>query len=86
LIRNHVRELQIERRYASFFRNQHRRLLRLVGAMRSASLDVVQTLTTFKHGATEPSINAWDHVFYAEVVQNPNLIDYLTNGELPQNL
>ena len=86
LVRSHMRELEIERRYASFFRNQHRRLLRLVGAMRKVNQDVRQTLATFKHGATEPSLNTWEHVFYAAVLDNPNLIDYLTNDQLPQYL
>jgi hypothetical protein len=86
LLQSHVRELEIERRYASFFRNQHRRLLRLVGAMRKAGQDVEQTLTTFTQGATEPSLNSWDHVFYSSVIGNPALINYLTNSHLPQYL
>lgn len=86
LLQCHVRELEIERRYASFFRNQHRRLLRLVGAMRKAGQDVEQTLTTFTQGATEPSLNSWDHVFYSSVIGNPALINYLTNAQLPEYL
>jgi 5-methylcytosine-specific restriction endonuclease McrA len=86
LIRSHMRELAIQRRYASFFRNQHRRLLRLVHRMRVVGQDVQQTLTTFKYGAAEPSLNAWDHVFYAAVSDNPDMIDYLTNAQLPQYL
>ena len=86
LLQCHVRELEIERRYSSFFRNQHRRLLRLVGAMRKAGQDVEQTLTTFTQGATEPSLNSWDHVFYSSVIGNPALINYLTNAQLPQYL
>jgi len=86
LIRSHMRELEIERRYASFFRNQHRRLLRLVGAMRAAGQNVQQTLSSFKQGAAEPSPNAWDYVFYSAVSNNPDLIDYLTTAQLPQYL
>ncbi len=86
LIRSHMRELAIERRYASFFRNQHRRLLRLVGAMRAASQDVPQMLMTIRQAAVEPSLNAWDYVFYSAVCDNPDMIDYLTNAQLPQYL
>lgn len=86
LIRSHMRELAIERRYASFFRNQHRRLLRLVGAMRVADQDVQQTLMTIRQGAAEPSLNAWEYVFYSAVSDNPDLIDYLTNAQLPRYL
>lgn len=86
LIRTHVRELKIETRYASFFRNQYRRLLRLVGAMRTSGQNVEQTLTTFKQGVADPSLNTWEHVFYAAVLGNPDHLDYLANEPLPQYL
>lgn len=83
LVRRHVRELEIERRYAGYFKNQHRRLLRLVGAMRNSGQDVLQTLSAFTESATVPSVNAWDYVFYAAVIGNGELIDYLENQDLP---
>lgn len=86
LIRSHIRELKIDERYVSYFRNQHRRLLRLVSKMRETGQNVLQTLTTFKEGATEPSLNTWEHVFYAAVINNPEMIDYLTNDALPPYL
>lgn len=86
LVRDHTRELEIERRYSSFFRGQYRRLLRLVSKMRAAGQDVQETLTTFKHGAMEPSMNAWEHVFYAAVLDNEDLVEYLADAQLPQYL
>lgn len=86
LVRTHVRELEIERRYAAFFRGQHRRLLRLVNAMRASGQDVEQTLATFRHGVAEPSKNTWEYVFYDAVLASPDHINYLTNEPLPQYL
>lgn len=86
LVRTHLRELDIEKRYASFFRNQHRRLLRLVSKMRASGQNVEQTLTTFKHGAADTSLNTWEHVFYAAVLSNPLFVDYLANSPLPNYL
>lgn len=86
LVKSHVRELDVERRYANFFRNEYRRVLRLVGAMRKSGQDVPGTLTTLKHGAIDRSPNAWEHVFYAAILDNPDLVEYLANADLPPYL
>ncbi len=86
LVRTHVRELDIERRYAAFFRSQHRRLLRLVSGMRASGQNVEQTLAIFKQGVADPSPNTWEHVFYAAVLASPSLVDYLANKPLPKYL
>ncbi|GAB2730598.1 hypothetical protein GCM10027195_42890 [Comamonas sediminis] len=86
LVRKHIRELAIHLRYATYFRNQYRRLLRLTSAMRNSGQDIRQTLETFRVGAAEPSLNAWEHVFYASVLENDDLIDYLCTAQLPSLL
>lgn len=86
LIRAHIRELEIERRYATFFRNQYRRLLRLVNSMRASGQNVEQTLATFKEGVADPSRNTWEYVFYAAVLDSPAHLYYLANEPLPQYL
>ncbi len=86
LVRTHLRELGIEKRYAKFFRNEHRRLLRSVDRLRTTGQDVQQALASFRYRAEEPSLNAWEHVFYGAVLDNPDFIDYLTNAELPSYL
>ncbi|MHA6829518.1 hypothetical protein ACQUJV_25435 [Ralstonia pseudosolanacearum] len=83
LVESHIRELALETRYATFFRNQHRRLLRLVDRMRASNQDVSETLATFKFDTSHQSVNSWEHVFYSSVLSNPDLMDYLTNGQLP---
>lgn len=86
LVRRHVLELGILPRYSRFFRGQYARLLRLVQRLRAAQLDVVQNLEAFRDTVQEPSQNAWEHVFYASVLANPNLTTYLREGQLPAYL
>ena len=70
-------------RYGRFFRDQHMRLLRQVSFMREKGQDVRETLDTFRHGLEVPSRNAWEHVYYASVLENDPLLEYLCEGELP---
>lgn len=86
LVTSHVRELEIERRYAHFFRSQHRRLLRLVATMRATGQDVVSGLTAFRASNAYPSENSWEHIFYSSVLNNPDLLAYLEMEQLPEYL
>lgn len=83
LVSRHLKELGIIPRYARFFRNQHQRLLRLVQSLRDANLDVKENLTIFRDNAAVPTKNAWDHVFYGAVLSNADMLDYLSDQELP---
>lgn len=83
LVARHVRELGILPRYARFFRNEYQRLLRLVDRLRTAGLDVEQHLTSFRDHAAIPTYNAWQHVFYAAILANPALVQYLIEEQLP---
>ena len=83
LVESHLRELKVHERYITFFRNQHRRLLRQVSKMRDSGQDVVGTLTTFAFGYEAPTPNRWEHVFYEAVLSNPDFVTYLTEAELP---
>lgn len=83
LVGCHIRELGILPRYARFFRNEYQRLLKLVDQLRTADLDVEEHLTSFRYRAAMPTANAWDHVFFAAVLADPALTEYLTVSELP---
>lgn len=83
LVECHIRELAIARRYGHFFREQHRRLIRLTVHMRNTGQDVPTTLETFCTGAEVPTKNSWEHVFYSAVLANEDMMDYLVNGTLP---
>jgi hypothetical protein len=83
LVTTHVRELEVARHYIRFFRNEHRRLLRNVGKLRSKGLDVVDNIAAWQEGHAYPTANSWHHLFYDAVTSNTPLVDYLTNGDLP---
>ena len=86
LVGRHVRELDLPRRYGRFFREQHMRLLRLVQRMRESDQVVSATLETLRLGAERPSRNSWEHVFYASVLSNERMVEYLEAQELPAHL
>jgi hypothetical protein len=86
LVAVHVRELEVVERYGTFFRNEHRRLLRLVDKIRESGQDVEGTLNGFRIRAEFPSKNCWEHIFYSSVLNSPDFLNYLRNEELPELL
>lgn len=83
LVARHARELKIVPRYGHFFRNEYRRLLRLVHSLRAAELDVEANLKSFQHAAEVPTKNGWQYVFYSAVLANAPLLAYLEEEDLP---
>lgn len=79
----HVRELKIEERFAHFFKDQNMRTLKLVKSLRSAALPIEATLRSIEQSHQAPTLNSWEHIYYKGVVDNPDMIDYLANGQLP---
>jgi hypothetical protein len=86
LIDAHIRELRIGERFGRFFRGEYRRLLRLVDLMRSTGQNVTQTLGAFRLRAALPTPNSWEHIFYNAIVNDPDLLDFLVQEDLPQFL
>lgn len=86
LVSLHIRELAIVPRYARFFREQFRRLLRLVSKMRASGQDVRASLELFKSNAEIPTLNGWEHIFYEAVLNNPDFLEFLENEDLPAYL
>jgi hypothetical protein len=83
LVDVHLRELDIPTRYVSFFRSEYRRLIRNVSKLRTTGQAVQPSLEGFREGAAYPTRNSWQHVFYSAVLENPNFIEFLDEGELP---
>lgn len=83
LVEVHLHELNIPARYGRFFRNEHRRLIRNVTRMRQSRQPVQATIEGFREGFADPTPNSWQHVFYSAVLNNPDLVEFLTNAELP---
>jgi ribosomal protein L32 len=86
LVALHIRELAIVPRYTRFFREQFRRLLRLVSTMRNSGQDIQGTLQLFKSNAAASTQNSWEHVFYDAVLANVAFLDFLENQDLPNLL
>jgi 5-methylcytosine-specific restriction endonuclease McrA len=86
LVSRHLKELEIARRYYHFFRDEYLRLLRLTSIMRLQKQDVRGQLTNFCTMASFKSVNSWQHVFYAGVLADTELVIYLEIGDLPDFL
>lgn len=86
VITAHLRELDISGRYVKFFKDEHRRLLRNVSRMRDKEQDVLATLESWAFDAADPTPNSWQHLFYDGVLNNPDFLEYLTEGDLPSYL
>jgi hypothetical protein len=86
LVVSHVRELAIEQRFAHFFKETNTRTLRLVQALRRAGIPIEATLRSFEQSHRVPTLNSWEHIYCSSVMDNPAMLDYLTNGVLPAHL
>lgn len=86
LVARHLEHLAISTRYHRFFKDEYLRLLRLTRSIRQKCMDVTAHLEIFTENARNKSINSWGHVFYAGVLANPGLMEYLRQGQLPDNL
>ncbi len=83
LVGSHMRELAMKERYLSYFKGQHRRLLRLVDDLRRSAQDVRASLVGFRNSSAIFGANVWDHVFYAAVLEDHAMMAYLENDPLP---
>lgn len=87
LVARHLEHLAIStRRYYHFFKAEYVRLLRLAQRIREKGLDLTTQLELFCDNAKDKSVNSWGHVFYAGVLADPDLMDYLREGQLPDHL
>lgn len=86
LVRRHIRGLNMDERYGAFFRDEYLRLLRLSQEARDEGLDIAQDIPTFLRLYRKKAVNLWPHIFYTAVAADDELIEYLRNGELPENL
>lgn len=83
LVQRHVDGLELERRYGAFFRDEYMRLLHLATEAREAGTDIREDIPRFKRLHQLRAANVWPHLFYAAVIEDQELLDYLAEGELP---
>jgi len=86
LVKRHLYELGISKRYHHYFRNQHMRLLKLVNEIRLNGQNVRQSLELFRKNELYKSVNSWPHIFYSGVLADEELIVYLETAKLPDYL
>ena len=82
----HIDGLDLVRRYGHFFRDSYIRLLKLACKARETRQDIPALIDMFKavHGAR--AANVWPHIFYSAVAEDADLLNYLANGVLPDQL
>jgi hypothetical protein len=86
LVRRHIHGLHMDERYGAFFRDEYIRLLRLSQVARDEGLDIAHDIPAFVRLYRGKAVNLWPHVFYTAVAADDELIEYLRNGDLPENL
>jgi len=86
LTQRHIDGLELVRRYGHFFRDSYIRLLRLAHKARASDQEVPALIETFKEFYSGRAANVWPHIFYAAVAEDAELLDYLANGDLPDQL
>ena len=86
LVERHIAELQLNKRFSHYFRDQYIRLLKLVAMMSDDGGNIDDYLRMFKYNAELKSVNSWEHIFYESVLSNEGLMNYLCNEELPERL
>lgn len=84
LVARHIDGLDLEKRYGPYFRDQYIRLLRLAQNARDKDQDFRALLPLFKEHHLDRGPNAWIHLFYVAVIDDAELVDYLTDEELEE--
>ena len=75
----------MEERYGAFFRDEYMRLLHLSQEARDLGLDIAEDIPTFLRLYSKKAANLWPNIFYSAVLVDEELIEYLRNGDLPDN-
>ncbi|MDN2668338.1 hypothetical protein OW495_16560 [Vibrio sp. 14N.309.X.WAT.E.F5] len=86
VVMRHIKEIEFTGRYSKFFKDEYFRLLRVVKMMRDNDHNIEQQIDSFMAMAKDKSINSWGHILYSGVRSNPELMDYLKNGDLSPHL
>lgn len=86
LVKRHMDGLEMDRRYGSFFRDEYLRLLRLAKEARDHGLDIRENVASFKRLYRLKAANLWPHIFYVAVEADEELMGYIFDGELPDDV
>ncbi|AEG12032.1 phage protein [Shewanella baltica OS183] len=88
LVCAHIRGVDFVERFEDFCRSQY---MTLLGIFAKERLDpdpdtAIRIVRRFLRNTEDQSVNRWETIFYRGVLNNPNLLNYLDNGELPDFL
>lgn len=86
LTKRHIDGLELVPRYGHFFRDSYIRLLKLARSARESGQDVPALITAFRSFHAGRAANVWHHIFFAAVAEDEELLDYLANGNIPDQL
>ncbi len=86
-VTRHLSGLELPTRMEEYCRSKYIQLLRYVAYNRShAKQELTELLDGFLFMAEQTAINSWPATFYRSVIQNAELMNYLRNEALPDNL
>ncbi|ATZ74152.1 hypothetical protein CWC33_10820 [Idiomarina sp. X4] len=87
LVKSHLEGIDFLTRFKEYFRTRYISVLRRAKACRQdESKKIRELLTLFIEMEEEKSINSWDAVLYRSIIENDELMEYLENSVLPDNL
>ena len=83
VVASHIRELEIEARFAHFFKDEIVRTWKQAAKMRSTRVPIELALQMFDDMYES---NTWQQLYHASVLGNADFIDYLQHGDLPEDV
>jgi hypothetical protein len=87
LVKHHLEGIDFLTRFKEYFKTRYISVLRRANNCRQPEAKNLQdTLALFLDMEQEKSINSWDAVLYRSILENNELMEYLENGQLPDNL
>jgi hypothetical protein len=87
LVESHLEGVDFLTRFKEYFKTRYISVLRRAHNCRQPEAkNFRDTLALFSEMEQEKSINSWDAVLYRSILENDELIEYLENAPLPDNL
>lgn len=87
LVKYHLEGIDFLTRFKEYFKTRYISVLRRANNCRQPEAKNIQdTLALFLDMEQDKSINSWDAVLYRSILENDELMEYLENGQLPDNL
>jgi len=84
LLLRHVTGLQLQPRFVHFVKDMHGHLVRTVANIRALDQNVVHQIRTFRRLEAGRGKNGWRHIYFASVLKDDDLLEWLENGKLPE--